>query len=355
MDNKAPFELNAKFLNLLPGAIRAAEGGDVVGFATSGRSGVSVGAYQFDLAARPDLRAKLIDIGVKSGLVQDKSAAERLLSLKFDKTIKPGTPEDAAFKTDQKAAIIIAEKIMATSQAKSVIETESKSEDDKLAEATKRVCGKAGPGAKDFCNSPRGQLEVAAYLHQYGYGNTDKIESFLGGKEVELGRDNDDPKTTPKRVKIEGTLDSEQFKSKYIGSTLWGQRNPDGLKGRMDNLGRFFREQKVETESRDNAPKPGAPVAKPEKHSALPADEADAPVQSAEATPTVPASEDENRYIVGWTTQPDMTSRPIWGNEAQYDAYKAQQAEAEASAPAANDPEPAMPQSASLLQQPAPE
>ncbi len=355
MDNKSPFELNAKFRNLLPGAIRAAEGGDVVGFATSGRSGVSVGAYQFDLAARPDLRAKLIDIGVKSGLVQDKSAAERLLSLKFDKTIKPGTPEDAAFKTDQKAAIIIAEKIMATSQAKSVIETESKSEDDKLAEATKRVCGKAGPGAKDFCNSPRGQLEVAAYLHQYGYGNTDKIESFLGGKEVELGRDNDDPKTTPKRVKIEGTLDSEQFKSKYIGSTLWGQRNPDGLKGRMDNLGRFFREQKVETESRDNAPKPGAPVAKPEKHSALPADEADAPVQSAEATPTVPASEDENRYIVGWTTQPDMTSRPIWGNEAQYDAYKAQQAEAEASAPAANDPEPAMPQSASLLQQPAPE
>lgn len=150
-------------------------------------------------------------------------------------------------------------------------------------------------------------------------------------------------------MKIEGPLTVEQFREGFRGKTKWASGSAPGNNSRNQNVDGYYKKNGIDDGSKAKVnptpPPPPIPVprdnaATPEKHSALPEDEADAPVQSAEAAPAAPAREDENRYIVGWTTQPDMTSRPIWGNEAQYDAFKAQQAE---------------PPSVASLQQPAPE
>ncbi len=363
MTDKSNFKLHPDFEKRLRATIEAAEGDSVISIPKSGDSGVSIGPLQLDLAKQKDFRNALIALGQQ----HDKTAKDAA----GDKPFTPIIPVDAeallqtknSEKDDAKKgrAEELAKKLMALPGATELLNNAEGKQLNDVKDAVVRNCRQAGKDAQAFCGSLQGQLELAAHVHQFGAKSTEKLETYLRGEQTELNNGKN-------KVKIEGPLSVERFREEFRNKTLWAENAAPGNQGRHKKLDDHYLKNGIDDGSKAKlnppAPPPPIPVprdtapkldaATPEKHSALPEDEADAPVQSAEATPAAPASEDENRFIVGWTTQPDMTSRPIWGNEAQYDAYKAQQADAEAGASAANDPEPAMPQSASL-QQPAPE
>jgi hypothetical protein len=351
MSNKSNLQLHSEFGNRLREALVAAEGDSRISIPKSGDSGVSVGPLQLDLAKQDVFRKNLIEVGVQNKLIEDsekgRADADKLLQT------RNGASADIVKKAEE-----LGQKLAASSGAADILAAAEKAQLDKVKATVERVCGQAGADAKAFCGSLQGQLELASHIHQFG-PSTKKLEAYMRGETIELD-------SGKNKAKIEGPLTVEQFRDGFRGRTQWARESKLGNKGRNYRVDGYFQRNKIDDGSkaklnppappppipvpRDTAPKPDA--ATPEKHSALPEDEAGVPVQSAEASS--PAAVDENRFIVGWTTQPDMTSRPIWGNEAQYDAYKAQQADAEAGAQAANDPEPAMPQSASL-RQPAPE
>lgn len=333
MSNKSNFQLHSEFSDRLRNVLVAAENSSKVSIPRSGDSGVSVGPLQLDLAKQDTFRKQLIEIGVQNKLIEDsrkgRADADGLLRT------RNGASAGMVKKAEE-----LGQKLAGSPGAADALAAAEKAQLDKVKSTVDRVCGQAGADAKAFCGSLQGQLELAAHIHQFGT-DTKKLEAYLRGEQTELNYGKN-------KVKMEGPLSVERFREEFRNKTLWAENAGPGNRGRHEKLDGYYRSNKIDDGSKAKlnppAPPPPIPVprdnaATPEKHSALPEDEADAPVQSAEAAPAAPAREDENRYIVGWTTQPDMTSRPIWGNEAQYDAFKAQQVEPPAS----------------LLQQPAPE
>lgn len=335
MSNKSNFQLHSEFSDRLRNVLVAAENSSKVSIPRSGDSGVSVGPLQLDLAKQDVFRKNLIEVGVRNKLIEDsekgRADADKLLQT------RNGASADMVKKAEE-----LGQKLASSSGAADAIGGAERVQLDDVKSTVERVCGQAGVDAKEFCGSLQGQLELAAHLHQFGTHSTEKLEAYLRGETIELD-------SGKNKVKIEGPLTVEQFREGFRGKTKWASGSAPGNNSRNQNVDGYYKKNGIDDGSKAKVnptpPPPPIPVprdnaATPEKHSALPEDEADAPVQSAEAAPAAPAREDENRYIVGWTTQPDMTSRPIWGNEAQYDAFKAQQAE---------------PPSVASLQQPAPE
>ncbi|MCM0021550.1 MAG: hypothetical protein NBV67_16280 [Tagaea sp.] len=239
---------DSSFRNLLRGAIIGAEGSEQVGFPASGRSGVSVTSIQIDLAGNPHVRRPFIDAAIKSGAIENRAEAERLFSIRYDhERMGPGQPGEAQFLRDQRAATALAEKAMQSPAVRAVTDRAVERHIDKVAEATDRVCGRAAPQAQAFCNSTQGRLEVAAYIHQGNPDDTKKIEAYFRGETVTLG---DGKGGQPRNVKIQGTLDAEQFRNGYQGSTLWGQTNRKGLDSRHRRIGGFLRQQGIDDGSR---------------------------------------------------------------------------------------------------------
>lgn len=351
MSNKSNLQLHSEFGNRLREVLVAAEGDSKISIPKSGNSGVSVGPLQLDLAKQDTFREQLIEIGVQNKLIEDskkgRADADGLLRT------RNGASAGMVKKAEE-----LGQKLAGSPGAADALAAAEKAQLNKVKATVERICGQAGADAKAFCGSLQGQLELASHIHQFG-PSTEKLEAYLRGETIELD-------SGKNKTKIEGPLTVEQFRGGFRGKTKWAGGSKDGSDSRNKRVDDFFQGNNIDDGSktklnppappppipvpRDTAPKPDA--AEPEKHSALPEDAADAPAQSAAASSAAPASEDENRFIVGWTMQPDMTSRPIWGNAAQYDAYKAQQAGADAGVEAANDVAPV--QSASL-QQPAPE
>jgi hypothetical protein len=369
MSANKKFTLQPGVIEEADAAIRMAETGDKnpIAVPTSGSSGVSVGPRQMDLGQNPALLDNLLrNAREKGGLtVKDASEIRPLLSEQYGDRLKPGH-KDYGPKLLQKSkeALMWAGELMKQPGADKILRDAEIKHLQANAKGVEALCKDAPDAAKDFCNSRQGQIEMLGMRHQYGNQADKAIKSVFTGEKVTI-----DIQGRKSTVQLEGKMDVEQFRKLIRDNTFYGAK-PDperrrGIEGRDQKMDKFYRDNGIDDGSKaklnpppkTDEPKPGAPetkpdAAKPDKHSVLPDDQTDAPVQSTEATP---AREDENRFIVGWTTQPDMTSRPVWRNEAQYEAFKAQQAEAEAGAQAANAPEPAMPQSASLLQQPAPE
>jgi len=366
MSENKKFTLQPGVIEAADAAIRMAETGDrdSIAIPPKGKSGVSIGPRQMDLGQNPALRENLIRFGVDKGVIAADKVDEvrSLFSEKYGSRLDPNSDKyDQALTAKSEKAQEWAGKIMMRPGADNILREAEIKHLQENAKGVEALCKDAPEAAKDFCNSREGQIEMLGMRHQYGNQADKAIKSVFTGEKVTI--DIGGRKST---VQLEGKMDKEQFRKLIRDNTPYGAdpNNRNGIEGRDRKMDKFYRDNKIDDGSKAKVnptpPPPPIPVprdnaAKPEKHSALPEDEADAPVQSAEATPAAPAREDENRFIVGWTTQPDMTSRPIWGNAAQYDAYKAQQAVTEAGTPAANAPEPAMPQSASLLQQPAPE
>ncbi len=370
MSENKKFTLQPGVIDEADAAIRMAETGNrnSIAIPPKGKSGVSIGPRQMDLGQNPALRENLVRLGIEKGVIATDNAdeARALFSEKYGSRLNPNSENyDPTLKAKSDKARQIAEDVMGLPGADKILREAEIKHLQENAKGVEALCKDAPEAAKDFCNSREGQIELLGMRHQYGNQADKAIKSVFTGEKVTI--DIGGRKST---VQLEGKMDKQQFRKLIRDNTPYGAdpNNRNGIEGRDRKMDKFYRDNKIDDGSKAklnpppkaDEPKPGTPeakpdAAKPEKHSALPDDEADAPVQSAEAAPAAPASEDENRFIVGWTTQPDMTSRPIWGNEAQYDAYKAQQAETEAGAQAANDPEPAMSQSAPLLQQPAPE
>ena len=361
MSENKKFTLQPGVIDAADTAIRMAETGNrnSIAIPPKGSSGVSIGPRQMDLGQNPALRENLIRFGVEKGVIAAHKAdeARALFSEKYGSRVNPNSEKyTPALKEKSDEARRIAGEIMNQPGAEKILREAEIKHLQENAKGVETLCKDAPAAAKEFCDSREGQIEMLGMRHQYGNQADKAIKSVFTGEKVTI--DIGGRKST---VQLEGKMDKEQFRKLIRDNTPYGAdpNNRNGIEGRDRKMDKFYRDNKIDdgSKAKVNPPpkadeaKPGAPEAKPEtaqpdKHSALPADEADAPVQSAEAAPAAPASEDENRFIVGWTTQPDMTSRPIWGNEAQYDAYKAQQAETEA----VDDSEPA-----SSLREPAPE
>lgn len=367
MSENKKFTLQPGVIDEADAAIRMAETSNrnSIAIPPKGKSGVSIGPRQMDLGQNPALRENLIRLGIEKGVIATDNAdeARALFSEKYGSRLNPNSENyDPTLKAKSDKARQIAEDVMGLPGADKILREAEIKHLQENAKGVEALCKDAPEAAKDFCNSREGQIELLGMRHQYGNQADKAIKSVFTGEKVTI--DIGGRKST---VQLEGKMDKEQFRKLIRDNTPYGAdpNNRNGIEGRDRKMDKFYRDNKIddgskaklnpmpvlktqESDAPDQAPNDTAPSM---PLSSLSVDDA----KTAEATPAASASEDENRFIVGWTTQPDMTSRPIWGNEAQYDAFKAQQAEAEAGAQAANDPEPAMPQSASLLQQPAPE
>jgi hypothetical protein len=315
---------DTSFRELLRGAIIGAERSGEVGFPASGKSGVSVTPIQIDLAGNRDVRRAFIDAGVKSGAIENRAEAERLFSIQYDHArMGRGRPGEAQFLRDQAAAKALAEKAMERPAVREVTDRAVERHIDKVAAATDRVCARAAPQAQAFCNSTQGRLEVAAYIHQGNPDDTKKIESYFRGQTVTLG----DGKGGQRRnVRIQGTLDAEQFRNGYQGSTLWGQTNRTGLENRHKNLDGFLRQQGIDDGSRARI-NPG------QRSEATPV-EPQAPTQTAAAEPV-------RDRVLGIEPAPEGGYRPIWGTDEEYEAAEAKARGGDQKAPlerTANEP-----------------
>jgi hypothetical protein len=279
MTNNSTYRLDDSFRRHLPQAIAAAEGHGEVGFPRSGTSGLSVGAFQIDLAARPDEARRFIDAGVASGAIRNRAEAERLFSLRFDADrMRAGTPARTQFEADRTAAMRLGEQALRHPEVRAVVDQASRRQVDDLVTATTRVCAQAAPQARAFCGSRQGQLEIATYLHQFGHGDTQKIESYLRGEAVTLGAG-----AQVREVQIDGTLDAEQFRNGYQGSTRWGQTNRPGLTTRHLGIDGFLRREGIDDGSRARI--------NPERRSEA---EGTEPAQVAQARPDAEAAREQS-------------------------------------------------------------
>ncbi len=345
MSENKKFTLQPGVIEEADAAIRMVETGDKneIVIPPSGKSGVSLGRRQMDLGQNPELLENLLRNGREKGglTIKDPSEVRALLSQQYGDLINPKHQKyNPELLKKSKEALLWAKELMNQPGAEEILRKGEIKHLQANAKGIEALCKDSPEAAKDFCNSRQGQIEMLGMRHQYGNQADKAIKSVFTGKKVTI--DIEGRKST---VQLEGKMDVEQFRKLIRDNTPYGAK-PDperrrGIEGRDQKMDKFYRDNNIDDGSkaklnppappppipvpRDTAPKPDA--VQPDKHSALPDDEAGASMQTAEASPPPSTAADENRFIVGWTTQPDMTTRPIWGNEAQYDAYKAQQAE----------------------------
>lgn len=338
-------------------ALEAAEseGKNVADVLWSGTSGVAAGKVQVDLGWNPNVADKLVEAGVKNGQINDEATKARvsaLLKIQFAK--RPGEifketsadisktfgddgesvrrhhqanlpttkPKIEELKKQAEEAKRWANDLIGTKEGAEVIKKAGEEIIDKNIAQLPGLCGNAAPQAQEFCNSEQGQIEIVGFLHQNGGQFNKEIRNMMRGETVTIG----DP-AKPKKVRVEGKMDIEQFREKIRDNTKFGRSpaNKKGLANRDKKMDTFYRSKDIYDGSRDflNPPLPPIPVprdtaprpdaAKPEKHSALPDDEADAPVQSAEAAPSVaslqqPAPEQNTNVLEMASLMPDERS-----------------------------------------------
>ncbi|MFM7345435.1 MAG: hypothetical protein ACKO1J_08745, partial [Tagaea sp.] len=270
---------------------------------------------QIDLAGNPGVRGPFIDAATNSGAIKDRAEAERLFSIKYDhERMGLGQPGRAQFFRDQADAKALAEKAMESPAVREVMDRAVERHIDKVAEATDRVCGRAAPQARAFCNSTQGRLEIAAYIHQGDPDDTKKIEAYFRGQTVSLG----DGKGGQRRdVRIEGTLDSEQFRNGYQGSTLWGQTNRTGLNSRHKHLDDFLRQQGIDDGSRARI-NPGR--------------RSDAGAGQTQTAQAQAPAEPVRNWVVGLEPSPSGGTQIVWGTQDEYEASRAKEDAASAQA-----------------------
>jgi hypothetical protein len=298
MTNQSNFQLDNNFQARLREALAAAEGPPKTSIPRSGDSGVSVGSLQLDLAKQEAFRWQLIDAGVLSGAIKDDAdalvAADRLLQ-STNKSLSAA--QRNAVETRARELV---NGILATPAGRDALQSAERSQLANVERAVQRVCGQAGPQARAFCNSRQGQLEIASYLHQFGANDTRTIEAYVRGETVTLGRGAEE-----RQVRIQGTLDAEQFRGGYQGSTLWGQTERTGLNTRHDNIDRFLRQQNIDDGSRARI-NPG------QRSEAAPAELAPAqPLAQQHASLADEGAREQSANIVAGSGQP-LVQRTTW-------------------------------------------
>jgi hypothetical protein len=243
MKNQSNFRLDNNFQARLREVLVAAEGPAKTSIPRSGDSGVSVGPLQLDLAKQEAFRWQLIEAGVLSGAIKDDAdalvAADRLLQ-----STNRSLPAAQRNAVETRARELV-NGILATPAGREALQNAERAQLANVERAVQRVCGPAGPQARAFCDSRQGQLEIATYLHQFGTSDTRAIEAYLRGGTVTLGRGAEE-----RQVRIQGTLDAQQFREGYQGSTLWGQTNRPGLDSRHERIDGYLRQQSIDDGSR---------------------------------------------------------------------------------------------------------
>ncbi|MBI3503383.1 MAG: hypothetical protein HY059_00975 [Proteobacteria bacterium] len=194
------------FVRWLERALEAAEGArpGLVALPASGESGVSLGRLQMDLSQQAALRRdlaraarRMLVPGDVDGLLakrvrvmapSDRENARRLLEHVLER------PDGAAWLARHERAMAV-----------------------RVGLAVRRLIAFVAPGAADFANSLRGQIEIGCHLHQFGTGSTEKLSDFLAGKRVTF----DEKRSAAFRA----PLDLEQFRG-FRRATRWGFENP---------------------------------------------------------------------------------------------------------------------------------
>ncbi len=227
MPNSTGFKMHPEVASTLRDFLAGAEGGNKISVVRNGNSGLSVGPLQVDLSKDPELPGKIYKIGSDLGIA-GKIGPEDLK--------KTHTQIDSAKEKEMTA--FVGAVLQTTEGQAALADTEHK----QLGEVEKtvgRVCANAAPDAQAFCNSPEGQREIAAYVHQFGAGDTRELGKYLAGKEATL-----DGKT----VKLDGELTIAGFRADYRDATKWAKANPDAAANRDMQVDDF------------NAKNPVAPV-----------------------------------------------------------------------------------------------
>ncbi|MBI1245248.1 MAG: hypothetical protein GC202_09595 [Alphaproteobacteria bacterium] len=245
MPNSTGFRMHPEVASTLRGLLAGAEGGSKISVVRNGDSGLSVGPLQIDLSKIDGIGAKIHEIGSTMGIAGNVNS---------DDLTKPHKQIDPA-KEKELTAFVGA--VLQTKEGQAVLADAERKQLGEVEDAVGNVCAKAGPDAQAFCNSPEGQREIAAYVHQYGTSDTRELGKFLAGKEAML-----DGKT----VKLDGELTVPKFRAEYRDATKWGRENPDGAASRDKRIDDFNAKNPVAP-----APQQGAEAGAGKSESLLPA------------------------------------------------------------------------------------
>ncbi len=235
MAKNNPFRLNPGVGTTLTDFLARAEGTtDKTGrtsIVRNGDSGLSVGRIQMDLSKHKDLADRLVAIGKANGVAGAEEITADMLKQKHEAfKDKDGKYDEAKISKIEKFAASVLE----TREGERALENAERGQVRTVAAKVEEACGQAGPDAQKFCASPQGQRELAAYVHQYGTGNIDKLKAYLRGEEVTLGEGGKDEKGT--KVQLTQELTPESFRSDYRNTTLYAQKNPVSIATRDKNV-----------------------------------------------------------------------------------------------------------------------
>jgi hypothetical protein len=314
MTKNNPFRLNPEVGTTLTDFLARAEGTtDKTGktsIVRNGDSGLSVGRIQMDLSKHTGLADRLVAIGKANGVAgADEITADMLKQKHGTFMDKDGKYDEARISKIEKFAASVLETREGERALKNAEDTQVRTVAAKVEEA----CGQAGPNAQKFCASPQGQRELAAYIHQYGTGNIDKLKAYLRSEEVTLGEGGKDEKGT--KVQLTQELTPESFRSDYRNTTLYAQKNPVPIATRdknVDAANERFPIQTPQPEKRSDAEgeAPATPQAVAQDRSSEARDDADTPMSFAEAQPAsaqTPTQSLQQPMQRSWEAQPPRT------------------------------------------------
>jgi hypothetical protein len=199
-------KLHPLFVRWLERALEAAEGArpGLVALPANGESGVSLGRLQMDLSQQAPLRRDLAQTARRALVPGD---VEGLLA----KRVRLMTP------SDRESARRLLERLLERPDGAAWLARHERAMTVRVGLAVRRLIAAAAPGAADFANSLRGQVELGCHLHQFGTGSTEKLSEFLAGRRVVF----DETRSAAFRA----PLDIEQFRG-FRRATHWGYENP---------------------------------------------------------------------------------------------------------------------------------
>jgi hypothetical protein len=217
----------------------------------NGESGLSVGRVQMDMSKHKDLAGEFVAIGKAKAVPGADGITANMLTQKHDAfKDKNGNYNEAQIAKIEKFAA----NVLKTEEGERALGKAENAHIGKVAAKVEEACGQAGPNAQKFCASPQGQRELAAYIHQYGPDNIDKLKTYLRGEEVTLGEGGKDPGGT--KVRLTQELTPESFRNEYRNTTLYAQKHPRPIAERdknVDAANQRFPIQPPQSEQRSDA------------------------------------------------------------------------------------------------------
>lgn len=201
--------LHPLFVRWLDRALIAAEGGPAgAALPLNAVSGVSLGRFQLDLTQQAALRGELAKFARRCLIPGDVDGL-------FAKRVAAMTP------SERERARKLVDRLLAEPAGAAWLARSERAMLVRVGLGVRRLIAKAGPAARPFASSLRGQVEIGCHLHQFGTERAERLATFLAGAPVAFeGADG-----TAIQVGYRGALDVAQFRE-FRRATRWGRENP---------------------------------------------------------------------------------------------------------------------------------